>query len=242
MATAKPVETPQTSSRRLRLAEIWGGRAPEAGGTCRSAERVGPGPELTELNEKNWRDVMKVFHGAKKALTAWLKANSTGLSVETVALMDAQIKTLRLRRPPSPDEPDLAWRGIGAWSVDDTGLPIVHLGGGFLHLLKTDRARAKFEITRLVAQAWTPCELARVGAEQPWVQLVECLGVEPDEAEARCADGTYSEAGWAISTALAAQLAAPGCSVPGLAQQGRVTCVKKSTGRALAASSAGVSQ
>lgn len=225
----------RTSSRRHRMAAIWGSKPVEADGMCASAERVGPGPERTTLTEENWRDVMKEFHGAKKSLTAWLKANSQGMTKETVALMENQVKSLRIRRPPSPDEPDLAWRGVGAWSVDDTGLPIVHLGGGFIRLLQGDADRARFEMTRLVAQSWTPCELARVGAEQPWTSLISCLGAEGDEIEARCTDGTYSEAGWAISTALAAQLAAPGCTVPGLAQQGRSACIKTTVGRTVAA-------
>jgi hypothetical protein len=221
-------------SRRHRLADLWGGRPPEKGGTCQSAERVGPGPERTGLTEEGWREVMKEFHGAKKALTQWLKANSQGMSADAVALMENQVKSLRIRRPPSPDEPDLSWRGVGAWSVDDTGLPIVHLGGGFIRLMQSDIQRARFELTRLVAQSWTPCELARVGAPNPWDSLVSCLGVKTSEGERACADGTYSDAGWAISTALAAQLAAPGCTVPALAVAGRAQCVKRSTGRAVA--------
>jgi hypothetical protein len=221
-------------SRRHRLAEIWGGRLRETGGTCQSAERVGPGPEQTGLTDEVWEDVMKEFRNSKRALTQWLKSNLRGMSSDAAILMENQITSLRIRRPPAPDEPDLAWRGVGAWSLDDTGLPIVHLGGGFLRLMKTDRQRARFELTRLVAQAWVPCELARVGAPNPWSGLVECLGVETTEAEQKCGDGTYSEAGWAISTAIAAQLASPGCTVPGLASPSRSQCLKRNTGRMVA--------
>jgi hypothetical protein len=82
--------------------------------------------------------------------------------------------------------------------------------------------RSRFEIARLVAQSWAPCELERIGATQPWGALLQCLNVDSGS----CGVGSYSESGWAVSTAVAAFVAPPGCEVPALAG-GAHECVRR---------------
>jgi hypothetical protein len=225
-------EKASPASRRHELAKIFGGLPLQSKGVCQAAEFVGAGPEHVRFTRENWKGVMELYHGAKKELLGWLSKNRASMPEETASLMERQVRELRVRRPPSSDEPDLSWRGIAALSMDDTGLPIVHLGGGFLSLMRADRIRARFELTRVVAQIWNPCELARVGAANPWTGLTECLGVAQAPEEVACGEGTYSEAGWAISTALAARVADPGCKVPALVGANRKSCLQSAFGGA----------
>jgi hypothetical protein len=90
--------------------------------------------------------------------------------------------------------------------------------------LTKDRQRAKFELTRLVAMAWTPCELKRVGvSEEPWNPLLKCLGINDAQA---CQTSSYSETGWAVSSAIAAQVAPPHCTLPAFSEEHARQCVK----------------
>ncbi len=217
-------------SNRARLADTFGSVSLAKNGVCQSAERVGPGPERVNDSPEEWTRVLDIFHGAKDSLVRWLKTEAKNIPAETVAMMEQQVKTLRIRRPPSIDEPDFSWRGSAVLSMDDTGLPIVHVGGGYFSLLSQNAARAKFELARVVSQVWSPCELARVGAADPWGGLTSCLGVSTSSEERACADGTYSEAGWAISTTVAARVADPGCKIPALSDPVHAACLTQTLG------------
>ncbi len=201
-------------------------------GQCSSVEFPGAGPAASLVSREQWTGVMKVFHQSKADLLKWLQNHKTDFSEKTFGVMDKQIRGLMIRRPPTAEEPDLSWRGIAVWGVDNANAPVVRLGGGFVQLLKSDPARARFELTRLVAQSWAPCELERVQAGYAWAPLLKCLNVT--EGIEACGSGKISEAGWAVSSALAFEISQPGCKVPALAEDSISGCVKNTTYRDLA--------
>src|SRR5690606_26170291 len=149
--------------------------------------------------------------------------NRANIGEKAAGLMEERVRGLRLQRPPAAEEPDLSWRGIASLTEDSLGY-MVRVGGGFIKLAQKDPPRARFELARLLAQSWAPCELTKNGVDGAaiWAPLLKCLGVEE---KAGCAAGSYSEAGWAISTTLAAVVANPGCTVPAFAEAERAKCV-----------------
>lgn len=191
-------------------------------GVCSSIEFRGDAPEILEVTQEEWSRVMSAFHSAKGELLSWLNQNKAKFPAETHAQMGSQLRALKLARPPSKEEPDLSWRGIGVWSVDRNGAPVIRIGGGFVKMMRLDPSRGKFELTRLMAQTWAPCELERVSAGNPWTPLTDCLEVDTSQG---CAVGTYSEAGWAVSSVVAAAVADPGCSLPALKDARHAQCI-----------------
>jgi hypothetical protein len=180
-----------------------------ASGVCEPIEYRGAGPSQTRVTKAEWAKVMEQFHGAKTDLLGWLEKNRKHMPEAAAAQMERQVRELKVQRPPAVDEPDLAWRGIGIYTQGGEHDPLVKLGGGFMSLVRKSPRRARFEMVRLVAHAWAPCELARVASvEGAWNPLLKCLGVDDGHS---CGSGTFSEAGWAVSTSFASQLAAPGC-------------------------------
>lgn len=192
---------------------------------CTSVEYLGDGPLATRITKGEWSKVMDQFHQSKDYLTAWLNRNRARMPASTAALMESQIKNLKIQRPPTLEEPDLAWRGIGVWTQNGGDSPVIRVGGGFVKMALRQPKRAQFELTRLVAQSWTPCELKRVGAQsEPWQALLKCLDVTE---ESGCAPGTYSEGGWAVSSTLAAHLSPPGCTLPVFKDGASSQCLDK---------------
>ena len=99
----------------------------------------------------------------------------------------------------------------GSPEEGESQAPIVLLGGGYLGLLKHSPDRAGFELTRAVAQVWSPCALRSALGKGLWGKSIRCL--TPQEPET-CDVGTFSMQGWWISTALATLISPPGCEVP----------------------------
>ena len=195
-----------------------------ASNQCTSIEYRGDGPTFTKVDDKEWEKVMTQYHGVKGELLAWLNKHRKEFPDKTANVMEAQIQKLKIQRPPANEEPDLTWRGIGIWTQDATGAPIIRMGSGLVKLMVKQPQRGRFEMARLVAQTWSPCELQRVDAAGAWDPFVKCLGVEDRKG---CSAGTYSEAGWAVSTAMAAIVSAPGCTVPAFADPTIAGCLKK---------------
>ncbi len=204
--------------------DVAGKKEAEVANKCASIEYRGDGPEHTKITKDEWGKVMTAFHGAKGELLTWLRKHKRELPDRTAKLMEKQVRELRIQRPPAVEEPDLTWRGIGVWTQDVAGAPMLRVGSGFVKLVNKQAARGKFEMTRLVAQAWAPCELQRVDAGAPWDPLLKCLNINEERA---CAAGTYSEGGWAVSSAIATKLANPGCAVPAFADASMAACLKK---------------
>lgn len=203
-------------------------RAPaQAGRTdqqCVSVEFRGEGPTRSASTPADWSKVVDLFLEAKKDLGQWMERNKRGFSEKTWTLMDRQLRAVKLQKPPVAEEPDLAWRGIGVFGRDAAQNPVVRIGPGFVKLVARAPERAKFETIRLLAQAWAPCELAREDASEPWSPLLACLQVNEKQA---CAPESVSEGGWAVSSALAAMLARPGCEVPAFHEPAVARCLQK---------------
>jgi len=101
-----------------------------------------------------------------------------------------------------------------------------------IELVKADRARATFEMARVLAQRWAPCALSQQGGSALWSSLEGCLQTEEDP-QLSCVPGGYSESGWMISTAVAARVADPGCRITGLVPEaGRKECRDRGAARA----------
>ncbi len=194
------------------------------GKKCVSIEYRGDGPIHTHLTPEEWSKVMAVFHNVKDSLQDWLENHRREFPDKTTAIMTAQLKKLKIERPPATEEPDLSWRGIGVLTQTSTRTPVIRMGGGLVKLILKHPPRGRFELTRLVAQVWAPCELLRNSAPGAWDPLLKCLGVAEDNA---CSAGTFSEGGWAVSSALAAIVSPPGCTVPAFADAGVAQCIQK---------------
>jgi len=186
------------------------------------------GPEDGKITNDQWKKTMVQFHSAKKDLLGWLEEHKGMMPKEVFDHMEAEVRELRLQRPPTPDFPDLAFRGIGLWTRPAGERPIIKLGPGFGKLVEKQPARARFELSRLIAQTWAPCELQRspvalhVPAGGTWGEMLSCLSVKDENA---CQPGSFSEAGWAVSSAIASIASPPGCTVPGFAEGAGSGCL-----------------
>jgi hypothetical protein len=199
-------------------------------GVCRSIEYRGEGPVFTNLKAQEWDRVLTQFREVKTSLIEWVEKHRTEFPEQTAGLMIRQIERTRIQRPPSLEEPDLTWRGIGVWSQSYKGDPLIRVGSGIAKLAQKHPARAKFELARLVAQSWTPCELQRLEVAGAWDPLMRCLGVTEQQG---CEIGTYSEAGWAVSSTVAAVVAEPGCKLPAFESTDAAKCLKAMPGKSL---------
>ena len=197
-------------------------------GQCVSEEFPGRSPETAQISKIGWESVMEEFHGAKSLLTSWLEAHRSQFSEKTYQWMSDRISDARLQRPPSAEEPDMSWRGIGAVTYLSGKTPMIRVGAGFEKWVTEKPKRARFELARLLAQTWAPCEMAKVDSSAPWNAFVSCmdLGKEADPSKA-CASGTFSEAGWAVSSAIAAAASPPGCKIPAFDRAPAAECLKK---------------
>ena len=213
---------------RARLAEIRNAvishGSMQEGGVCSSFELFGAGPKTEVPTPAQWQKVMKIFHAAKIGLLAWTLENRWRIRDHALTFMEKRVQDIRLQRPPTLEEPDLSYRGVGVLSDDAEGVPLIRLGSGFTRLVESSPTRAKFELTRLIAQTWAPCELEKSKIEQPWPLLLSCLGL-PVNPE--CGAGSYSEAGWAVSSVVAVRVSPPGCELPALLEPGRLICANK---------------
>jgi hypothetical protein len=189
-------------------------------GLCSSVEYPGKG----KFAPGDRGVLSRALTGAKEDLIAWVERHRIKFPTSTYETLMGQIRSLRLGEPSVAEDPDLAVRGIGVWTRDSKG-PVVRLGPGFLILMKKDPERARFELIRLAAQGWAPCELTRLGAPGPWSAYLRCMGIQ--ESEKGCGIGDYSEAGWAVSSAVASVLVKPGrlgCTLPAFSDSSHAEC------------------
>lgn len=193
-------------------------------GACRSIEYRGDGLKFAKVDPQDWAQVEASFKGAQAGLIAWLNSHRKEFHDNTLATMENQVKSLNVELASAKNDPDLSWRGVGVYTRAQGGAPVLRLGQGFVKLVLKDPSRAKFEMTRLVAQAWAPCEILRAGGQDAWSPLLKCLDLKDESA---CTNGSYSEAGWAVSSVLATLVAPTSCWVAGLKDDRAVACLKK---------------
>jgi hypothetical protein len=199
--------------------------------SCTSFELRGDGMAETHVSNEEWAKVMDLFHDSKAGLQTWLTAHKAEFPGGLVKWMSAQVEGAKLQRPPLAEEPDLNWRGIGVIahsSTDADSVPLLRVGGGFIKLAVTDSKRASFELTRLLAEAWNPCDMP-TGARGTWQPLLKCMGTKEQDWDYKksCALGSQTEAGWAVATAVAVSVSPPGCMVPAFRTASVSQCVKK---------------
>jgi len=201
------------------------------GDTCSSFELRGDGMAETHFSNEEWTKVMDVFHESKTDLQGWLVAHKTEFPGGLSNWMSQQIEAAKVQRPPVSDEPDLSWRGIGVLARTGAGtesIPLIRIGGGFVKMVVTQPKRARFELSRLLAQSWNPCDLP-TGAMATWEPLLKCMGVKQQDWDTTksCAAGSESEAGWAVASAVAATASPPGCTLPAFKTVSTFSCVTK---------------
>jgi len=196
----------------------------DPGDPCEAVEMGGGGASRISIGKRDWKVVIERFHEAKKRLLKWLSDHRRQFPSQLAHQMEARVRDLKIIKPPTTEELDLNWRGIGVFGRDDSKGLVVRLGPGLVQLIVANPQRGLFEVTRLVAQAWAPCELKTLGFEGVWDPLMKCLGIPEQDT---CANLTYSDGGWAMSTTLGVALAPPGCKIPGLAEESQAKCIQQ---------------
>jgi hypothetical protein len=201
------------------------------GQVCSSFELRGDGMSETHFSNEEWTKVMDLFHESKTDLQAWLVTHKSEFPGGLSNWMSQQVENAKIQRPPVSDEPDLSWRGIGVLAHNGSGTdstPLIRIGGGFVKMVVTQPKRARFELSRLIAQSWNPCDLP-TGAMATWEPLLKCMGVKPADWDSTksCAAGSESEAGWAVASAVAATASPPGCTLPAFKAASTFSCVTK---------------
>ena len=151
-------------------------------GVCQNIELPGDGFQRTQISREDWNKVIGQFNQAKKILKNWLTRIQSSLPEKTVSFMSAQLDAIKMVQPPTTDEPDLSWRGIGVWSKNDQEEPSIKLGSGFVKWVIKQPKRTLFEMTRLLAQTWAPCEMQSVDAGSMWDSFLSCLDVVEEQA------------------------------------------------------------
>lgn len=188
---------------------------------CQTVEYVGSGPKHKDPSTEIMSGTVAMFRQVKQDLMSWLKTRESRIPEATAKEMRKTMESLSLVTPPHETGMDLNWRGIGIWEKDSDG-PVIRIGGGFYELFQRDQKRAKFELTRLAAQTWAPCELAGQKIDSPWAALMSCLGYEGTMG---CGKNEISDAGWALSSAVAAVLAPIECDLPAFAEDRMAACL-----------------
>lgn len=196
----------------------------EADPVCQSIEYAGSGKDLSAAEPGRWSTLNSLFVDARDHLLSWLEQNRAHFNEKTFASMREQVASVRLEKESLAAEADLGWRGIGVWMRDAQGAVSLKVGSGFTTLAQKDSARAKFELVRLLAQLWAPCELERQKIQMPWTAFLNCMDFPPSALG--CGPGGYSEAGWAVSSAVAIQVSPPGCRIPAFTEPGHAACPK----------------
>lgn len=215
------------------VAPVTKARGPASGpvseAACTSVEYPGRSPESAKPTAVEWAAVMKEFHGAKFQVSHWLSEHKSQFSEKTFQWMQSRVSDAELMSPPQDQAPDLSWRGIGVLGELNTKVPLISVGAGVIKWVAEKPQRARFEFARLLAQTWAPCEIAKVDATAPWKDLVACLDLSAEADPAKvCGPGSFSEAGWAVSSAIAAVASPPGCRIPAFEKATVADCMKKS--------------
>lgn len=191
---------------------------------CASVERIehrGPAGSMTASDREL---LIEMFNRSKQQLFGWLYSQKERLGDGLVEWMQSRVAQTGMKLPPVDFEPDLVYRGIVVSTRDAAGAPTLAIGSRFPALVRTQPARAQFEMTRALAQAWAPCDTeAKTGAgNHPWKDLLNCFGVKDEGA---CAAGGFSEGGWVVSSTLATYVSAPGCKLAAFADAAVVKCL-----------------
>lgn len=174
---------------------------------CEPVETVGFGPQA-RIAVSDWNSLMKEYHGVKADLEKWIISRK--FSPELKKSLSEITLRLKIQRAPTFEEPDLAWRGVGVLTRNTDGEWLIRTGGGFLQSLQEQRTLGRFQLMRMIIQAWPIETLA------PWNELLDCLHIT-DPWEAR----------WAISTIIAAQVNSTGCQIPALQETEVKACIAK---------------
>lgn len=125
-------------------------------GECVSTEYRGPGIHAKPIHPADWKKLLTEYRHSKKLLLDWLKHSKFAQSPELYKGMVAALEETQLYRPPYLNLPDLSWRGELLVVKNEQNHHSLLLGQGFMRLLLREPKRAAFEMTRTLAQVWSP--------------------------------------------------------------------------------------
>ena len=194
-----------------------------SGEFCAPLEEPGRPAGDIKLTQNAWMPVVEDFRSAKRGIVEWVKNHPAQFPAAQLEEITARVMDLQIQRPPSQDEPDLAWRGGVVLSRMTDGKTILRVGGGFLALHSKEPARARFELARAVAMTLAPCELAKFGLADTWESALSCSNGYIKEG---CETGSLSNQAWLIGSAIATETQSPGCRVRAVEKSGFLGCLK----------------
>ncbi len=192
--------------------------------TCSATEFAGEGPNATATTPQDWSKVMATFHHSKKLLVKWIRSKKSQFSREQIDFMVDQVSSLRIQRAPTLEEPDLTYRGIATYSIDDEKQPLIRVGGGFVKFFLVHQKQAEFELTRLLAQSISICDFEVEKLKSPWGPVAECMGLGSNELT--CSANATHEGRWALASAIALQVSRPGCDIPAVKDAKVAQCIE----------------
>ena len=207
----------------LTRASSWG---KDAEGLCTAVEEPGFRGSDIKLTQKVWLPLVEDFRAAKRKVVAWIKKHPEQFPEERFKVLSERILELQIQRPPSEEEPDLAWRGTVVMSRFPDGKPLLRVGGGFLTLHQKDPKRAQFELARAVSFLLSPCELKGMGYADVWEQTLTCAQGVPSET---CDLGSVSQQAWLVASAVAQEVQPAGCQVRAVEASGFLGCLAGSS-------------
>jgi len=174
------------------------------------------------MSQEDWEGVELMFADVKQSLLGWLKHIRGRFRSYVGDALEDQMRLLKIEPANSKQDADLLWRGIVIWKRNFGDHPVIMVGSGFAKLMQIYPDRAQFELARVAAQSWAPCELQKLNIKNIWVPLLECLEVRNPAA---CRKSEGMARGWAFSSIIAQTVVTPGCIVPRLKKNSIKNCI-----------------
>jgi hypothetical protein len=196
----------------------------DAEGYCTSVEEPGKSAGDIKLTQKVWTPVVEDFRAAKRRVVEWMKKHPDQFPAERFAVLSEKVLDLQIQRPPSEEEPDLAWRGMVVLSRFPDGKPLLRVGGGFLALHQKYPKRARFELARAVSLLLSPCEMKKMEFADTWEKVASCSQGGGSET---CEVGSVSNQAWMFASAIAQEAQPPGCKILAVEKSGFLGCLSK---------------
>lgn len=201
---------------------LWKGKVcKEVESDLLALEKASSGESPAIQQEK----IIQMFEDSQARLLLWLKRNENQFSHSDQMRMKKRVEEARLNWASQEHLPDLMWREIVIWNESHSEDQVeVTVSPRFEKLIRLQPRRAQFEMTRALAQSWAPCQMHPDQPVTIWTEYLNCMGMIDSGS---CHFTSYSEAGWAISSALASVVAGPGCVLPAFTTGMRLSCLKK---------------
>ncbi|MBN22986.1 MAG: hypothetical protein CL678_17000 [Bdellovibrionaceae bacterium] len=189
--------------------------------TCDLRERLGSFEISPESEETLIKKIHLTFDQSKKKLKRWLKNHNHLMNDAQYSQLEEQLNRVSLEFPASQVAKDLMWRGALFLEVEDSESFVVRGGNSWMWTYKNDLKRAEYEMTRVIAQAWSPCLLLK--SSGVWNQALECASIDFS-----CKGAGRDEAGHWIASAVAHWVSPMDCQIPLFKKKDQAQCLLES--------------